>query len=495
MNIDTEAKVLKYMDRIKISSLLALFLWISASAGAADYTSGVSNSTVRSPVGSGTVPQSSIQSGLTPSSYNFDTSRHFFNTSGGISSHFNGVVPYTSSNESQLRLQSAITDPSLRYLDSSGISRYNTANSPVYTSSRSVLGSPGSTPMPSSGTGPVVKSDYYAGQYYQLGQYRYSTPVQPETLQAIRPLGMTDREFERLLFSNITTRPQSQPISQADIQSQIDKAVTPPSSLKVDLKQVQLPIDMSAKALEEKRLKIPKNMNQEETVETNKQEKPDVYEQMLKDFQEFQKQYEKLTAKKQSKSTKEANAPENATKQKREETVAAKKTSQPQQRIGEEQKSFAISYLDTFNEHMRNAEKCMKDGLYYKAADYYTLAYIYKQYDPLPYAGKGHALFAAGDFVSAAEYIAEAFERFPGFLKFKIDIVSLVGDKDKIENRLSDIEKILKTANSAELHFLLAYMYYELDRTDRAKEEIQAAYALTPNAPAVKMLKDAIIGQ
>jgi tetratricopeptide (TPR) repeat protein len=157
-----------------------------------------------------------------------------------------------------------------------------------------------------------------------------------------------------------------------------------------------------------------------------------------------------------------------------------------------EHKTFASYSEDNFNQHMWAAEQYLKEGKYYRAADTYTLASIYKRDDPLAYAGKSHALFAAGGYMSSALFLSRALEIFPEYARFKIDIVAMVGDRDKVESRIADIEEWLEKSDSAELQFLLGYVYYQIGRAGEAKKAIDAAYEKMPEAPAVIALKKAI---
>ena len=159
-----------------------------------------------------------------------------------------------------------------------------------------------------------------------------------------------------------------------------------------------------------------------------------------------------------------------------------------------EYKSFASFSQDKFNRYMLAGEKYLKDGKFYLAADAYTLASVYKPDDPLAYAGKSHALFAAGEYMSSAFYLSRAFTIFPEYAQFKVDIIGMVGDKDKLENRIADVRERLKISDAAELHFLLGYVYLQMGRSDEAKKSIDAAYEKMPESPAVKILKDAIYG-
>ena len=138
-------------------------------------------------------------------------------------------------------------------------------------------------------------------------------------------------------------------------------------------------------------------------------------------------------------------------------------------------KSFATQANDKFNYYMRTAEEFLKQGKYYRAVDAYTLASIYKPDDPLAYAGRAHALFASGEYMSSAYFLARAINIFPGYVKFKIDLNAMIPDKDRLESRIADIKQWIEKTESAELSFLLAYIYYQLDKTDSALKAINFA--------------------
>ena len=135
-------------------------------------------------------------------------------------------------------------------------------------------------------------------------------------------------------------------------------------------------------------------------------------------------------------------------------------------------KTFASFAKDKFNYHIRAAEVYLRQGKYYWAADSYTLASVYKPGDPLAYAGKSHALFAAGEYMSSALFLSRALEVFPEYARFKIDIVAMIGNMDKLENRIVDVKQWQETSSSAELQFLLAYIYYQMGRLEPAEEAL-----------------------
>jgi len=151
--------------------------------------------------------------------------------------------------------------------------------------------------------------------------------------------------------------------------------------------------------------------------------------------------------------------------------------------------SFSQAKFDQF---IKTAEAQLKQGKYYRAAEAFAQASIYKRNDPIAEAGRGHALFAAGEYMSSALCIARAIENSAEYTQTKIDIVAVVGDKDRVESRIAEIHQWLERSDTPELKFLLGYVYYRLGRLDRAKMAIDLAYEKMPQSPAVQTLKKAI---
>jgi tetratricopeptide (TPR) repeat protein len=167
----------------------------------------------------------------------------------------------------------------------------------------------------------------------------------------------------------------------------------------------------------------------------------------------------------------------------------------------------APSYTeDKFKRYMQAAQLYLKQGRYYRAADSYTMAAIYKPDQPsvgLAYAGKSHALLAAGEYMTSALFLSRAIEVLPEYAKLKVDLVDIFGNQDKFASRIADVEQRLKISGAPELQFLLGHVYYqsflrdgiiegELDRLDTAKRLIDAAYQKLPNSRAVEILKNAV---
>ncbi|MGA2915953.1 MAG: hypothetical protein ABSE89_08020 [Sedimentisphaerales bacterium] len=212
----------------------------------------------------------------------------------------------------------------------------------------------------------------------------------------------------------------------------------------------------------------------------------DVYEQML---EEVKKSSEQQPPSQLPGGLKQPEKPEEAPSEKGGLEEIEKETAKATVEI---HRSFATQSKDKFNYYMRTAEEFLKEGKYYNAVDAYTLASIYKPDDPLAYAGRSHALFASGEYMSSAYFLARAINIFPQYVDFKIDLNAMIPDANRLESRIEDIKTWIERTQSAELSFLLAYVYYQLDKNDLAAEAIKFSAGKMPDSAAVKALKQAI---
>lgn len=154
--------------------------------------------------------------------------------------------------------------------------------------------------------------------------------------------------------------------------------------------------------------------------------------------------------------------------------------------------TFATKATDRFNELMKAAEEYIKQKQYYKAADAYSLAAIYQPNNPLPYAGKAHALFGAGEYMSSAYFLSRAIEIFPDYTRFKIDLAAMFDDKDLLEKRTVDISQWQDRTGAPELQFLLAYIYLETGRLEMAQRMVNGALVNMPQSQALQTLDKVI---
>lgn len=142
--------------------------------------------------------------------------------------------------------------------------------------------------------------------------------------------------------------------------------------------------------------------------------------------------------------------------------------------------------------YLTAAERFMKKGEYYKAADAFELAFVWDRKNTLLLLARSHALFAAGEYMSSAYYLSEALNQEPRLVEPAVDWGSLLNTRDDYENRLVELSTWQQRSNSAELAFLMGYVLYRDDKLTRAK--ISADYALDhmPENPAAEVLVKAI---
>ena len=134
--------------------------------------------------------------------------------------------------------------------------------------------------------------------------------------------------------------------------------------------------------------------------------------------------------------------------------------------------SFAGYSNDKFNSYMKAAENFMEQGEFYRAADAYSLAAIFRDKDPLVYAGQALALLGAGEYMSSSFYLNRAMLIYPDYIAIKVDLADMLGDRDVLENRIVDIKRWLERSGSGELSFLLAYVYYQMNEFEWARQAI-----------------------
>lgn len=145
-----------------------------------------------------------------------------------------------------------------------------------------------------------------------------------------------------------------------------------------------------------------------------------------------------------------------------------------------------------FNEHIRAAEEHLRAGRYYLAADSFALASVYKPDDPLALAGRSHALFAAGEYVSSALFLSRALAIYPEYMQKRVDLAGLLGGQEKVAQRLADVEQWYARSGSGQLQLLLSYVYYRTGNLTQARRTVDSAYEKMPELPAVRAMKMAI---
>jgi tetratricopeptide (TPR) repeat protein len=145
-----------------------------------------------------------------------------------------------------------------------------------------------------------------------------------------------------------------------------------------------------------------------------------------------------------------------------------------------------------YNQIFHAAEGHLSIGRFYQAADAYNLAAIYNPDDPLCYAGRGHALFAAGEYVNSALLLIRAIEIDPDYVNTQIDLVELLGSSEDLDKRITELNKWLQKSNAPGLGFLLGYVYYRQGRLSDARKVMDVVSREMPQSRAAIALKMAI---
>ena len=161
-------------------------------------------------------------------------------------------------------------------------------------------------------------------------------------------------------------------------------------------------------------------------------------------------------------------------------------------RVLGEHETFESLADEKFKTFMDAAEAFVKDGQFYKAADTYALAIVWKPKDARAYLGQSFSLFGAGEYMSSAYYLKRAFELNPEAAAKKYNLAELINNRDVFDNRILEIGSWQQRSGSGELAFLLAYISYQDGRAERAVEQIRKAQEAMPDEPAIPILKNII---
>jgi len=530
------------MRIIRNITVIGLIIWVLTEGAFGAGT----RSSARSPSGRGVIPPSSTRSGLIRSPNPFDTSS--YSTPGIVTGniagnkYFRGVVPYNSFSYFSGPTGTESVDSFLRYSGGGELyGQYTGKLTPFYSPSRTVT-------YTSPGVGVVGSQTTYQDyleEEARLSASPESKQVSPQLpmfvkpsstnelsgmyLPGARPMSMSLEEMEKLISAegeislSVKQKLEKQGVqAEQEQMQQLEEALKQAGSKVAELERKleykgnmpeqpageQMPAQGIQKTSEQLNIQ-PSGKQTNEEASTESELRPDILSQKPLDI--FEQMRQRLAAPQQGpeptislQPTKTAEEPSVAEGKEEKGQKSLKETGNQFEKLSPEEisnkaksilgeyKTFASYSQDKFNRYMLAGERYLKEGRYYLAADAYTLASVYKPENPLAYAGKSHALFAAGEYMSSALYLSRALTIFPEYARFKIDLISMVGDKDKLESRIADVKEWLTRSDSAELHFLLAYVYYQMDRPEEAKKSIDAAYAQMPDAPAVRTLKDAI---
>lgn len=157
--------------------------------------------------------------------------------------------------------------------------------------------------------------------------------------------------------------------------------------------------------------------------------------------------------------------------------------------------SFVGRYRDRLNEYMKQAEDALHDGKFYDAARLFELAHTIDPSNPLPLLGRGHALIAAGDYMSGCVALEQGLGRFPQMVAFRLDLTALVGQPDTYDLRRLDLEKTLESQDHYRLRFILGYLELYSGLQEQGLRDLRRAAELAPQESVIAVFPDLILGR
>ncbi len=454
-----------------VSSIIIVIIFIILS----EPSLAIENTSVRSPIVSGTVPPSSISSGLISTPNPIDSSSNLVitgNVTGG--KHFRAQIPYGSTTNFRASLGSASLDSFLRYSTPDAIGGpADLDHHPWISAGSSYSSTPGQYRPFFSQSGTVATTE--AGRQIPVNSLADSKrSIAVDGSLALPVLSRTPQEMDKLISDELGAN-----LPQLD-----------------NLRSLRGEIYTTSQR-EMNRWRSLGTKSSESNVGVFPSSQSGSGQANIRDIDRLIANIEARTKAQDSSLAVDGTATSS------DYTKADITPSISQRGLVKQAPSYTE---DKFNWYMQAAQLYLKQGRYYRAADSYTMASIYKPDQPsvgLAYAGKSYALLAAGEYMTSALFLSRAIEVLPEYAKLKVDLDDISGNQDKFANRIADVEQRLKISGAAELQFLLGHVYYqsflrdgtiegELDRLDTAKRLIDAAYQKLPDSRAVEILKNAV---
>jgi len=158
-------------------------------------------------------------------------------------------------------------------------------------------------------------------------------------------------------------------------------------------------------------------------------------------------------------------------------------------------KSFVGRYRSQLNTYMKQAEDALHGGKFYDAARLFDLAHTVEPANPLPLLGRGHALVAAGDYLSGEIALERGLNRFPQIVAFRLDLPSLVGRQDTYDLRRLDLEKRLDTREHYKLRFVLGYLELYSGLQAQGLRNLRRAAERAPAESIIAIFPDLLLGR
>ncbi len=448
------------------------FFFIIALTGAATLSFALENP-VGSPIGSPTVPPSSLSNDLaTQTQANYDANGNLIVT-GNVTGdrYFRGIVPYRSVTKFGADLGSGFLNSFIRRSAASNyyISRTPAQTQPYYLPSRTV------TSMQRYDQDGLILPEI--GRLASRDIPILPLPEEDTIYRRQRPLSLGADELEKMIDLQLQLMKEQEAEAHlkeneklnyfGEVEIRKSDPLEQLKTEKVTPQEPETPADMEQKDIE----RAEPSKYFKDLASQGEESKDEEFEQIDKAREETEDKYGlKLPKKKELPEPDHAKAKE----------------------IRGSYKDFKSLANAKFNEYIQAAGKFFKQGKYYRAADAYILAGVWSGEHPQPLIGRGHALFAAGEYMSSSYFIQRAITLDPEYASKKFDLRQLLFDLDMIENGLLEVMAWQQKSGSGELAFLLAYLFYQLDDISKAQAAIDLAIEKMPDNKAVNLLKKAI---
>jgi len=153
---------------------------------------------------------------------------------------------------------------------------------------------------------------------------------------------------------------------------------------------------------------------------------------------------------------------------------------------------LAEAFSRQFAYYMQAGEKLLREGQYYRAADMYGSATIYAPNDAAPYVAKAHALFAAGEFMSAAFFLKKAVQLSSEWLQDRKDVQVLFEQPEKFQQRFDDLMSCQQRSGEPMLMFLRGYLEYQIGLLEQAQETLTETLEAQPQDESIRQVLNAV---
>ncbi len=393
---------------------------------------------------------------------------------------FRGVVPYSSIGGFSARTGTESADAFLKATQTTGYGGTPGTTQPYYAPSRAVSRLP-STGSVASGT--AVQADVTPDALLPVQAGSAGLDVRDLAGQ-YRPLSKTPQEMFDVVSRQIPTSQTEtmllkaiNDIRQKELVEELEDIKAKAAELVADAEKAK---GIAIMEPDQPRTGIKPLESPDQVATGSPTDKPlDIYDRMLqqldKDFDEYMK-------------TRDADAkaavadPDKARLDEKLRTSRSGKRLDPNELNAQGYKL----YMDLSAEYMTQ-------GKFYRAAETYALARVYKSDDAAAFAGQAWALLATGEYMSSAWYLGRAIEMDPIAAAKKVDLPVLIG-KELTEQRQADLVMWQQKTYSSELQFLLAYVNHQMGNTRDAEDDIRAASLKMEGYKPAALLREIILG-